>query len=256
MGDPNPKFSFSRRPYPGSVFDFHVAATRIAAEEPVVPVGTPVMPIRDDMDLATRRYWARWNPLLADFEKRQRIDARGLLAAAGVSDLDSLAAQTVIERLVMCEQRGFELWGHLNERSVGRTATVQAADSLAPQHQVIIGARLGLGSTKAALDCLNGGIPTAQRRTGLNRHHVRYSRGLLPRALAGLPAFAVEAKLNFIILGNFDAFEHIRKEALKTPHLRHLRGAELAEAIHEKHDFWEVTGRAVDRVGRRTERRA
>ncbi|KQP82957.1 hypothetical protein [Methylobacterium sp. Leaf117] len=241
--------SFAKKPVPGTVFEFHVAATEICDEEPMLSIGWSPVPDSEDMSPQVRSFWKRHNPLLVLIGKQIEDEAVAKLAAAGVpaSKLTPPFSPEV-EALVADYVRGARHGFLLKDETFKRPpATRSDLSPLPPHHRVIVGAWLGRGGSTKAAEALNGGLPTGVQG-GLDRNHIDRVMHAFKR-LPGRTKIVLQAEI-LLCSTSFLGLERVRLDASRRPEFKGIRGRELAEAIHESRDLWSVMDRAVSTIPR------
>ncbi|GJD96547.1 hypothetical protein [Methylobacterium iners] len=241
--------AFVKKPVAGTVFDFHVAATEICDEEPLPPLGASPMPITEGMAHWQRSYWARWNPLLSLLEEQMRTEAVAALAAAGLPasrlvEPFAPAVELLINQYVRGSQHGLLLEHEYRKSNPPRRKNPYVQP---PHRRVIVAAWMCCGGPTGACHALNGGLPTGVGG-GLTRDHVdrvMYAYKRVP----GRTKSVLQVEL-LLYRTNFLGMERVRLSAGLHPEFKGLRGRELAAAIHESRDLWNVMSRVVSEIPR------
>jgi hypothetical protein len=246
MTDERRYSAFAKKPAEGSMYAFLAEGFSILNSDVIPSMGYAPMPITDDMHPDSKAYWQRWNPALAQSEDLFRAEAIERLRATGIPE--SLLAEPLgpaMERVVMGLVDGWR-WGLMLQEEwrlqEGRPP-INPRHQVEPQVRVLAAAAIALrGKTKAA-EFLNQDGPR-QVRSGLTRDHIARASKKFDRWLLGLRDPRVMDVELRIAVDTFLALVLIYRQARKRPEFRGIKGADLAWAIHERHDLHQRFERA------------
>lgn len=247
MDRPAHYHSFVKKPHPLSRYAFHYDCNRVLDDEPRPGMWLEPVAISDDMDVPTRQYWERLNPVLASARRTDREGVISLLQGAGLPETAFAEPMTdgakALLHQMLYDQRA--RWMHLEQRMQQPMKPL-----LEPYVAILVAARFTRGGNRSAAIFLNEGIPPASGQRGLVSDHITrawkkcWQPGSVTRSRVGF-AVAISCALN-----RFRVLELVRTEAGKTPRYKGLRGSALAAAIYNERDLAEVFHRAETRLER------
>lgn len=255
MGDSKHYDTHLARPAKGSRYEYFVSGFSILETEGVPPVWAE--PVEPPPGLCQRdaRAWARHNRITAGYaETRARMAAEALESIGISPDRHSEpAVQSVIRSLEI----GYMLQSEIAESRMGDWDGVLGWGGNEPPKegrypkavcQRVIAAAdiaLGLPGPTAIATFLNEGT-----RHGLEPDHIRRAlkAGIPKTVKPGIGAELWWARVSAsmkTLPRKFNALQLVASRAKNEPDLRRLRGAALAETIHERYDLAECVERAM-----------
>jgi hypothetical protein len=233
-----------RNPAKGSVFAYYFAGLAIADAEPKIEPWLGPFEIGDDTGKLAADYLRRTNPEALAFQRALAEPFVATLRRAGV-DPTSPLWQEPIEMYVTSQRALFAA----RFGAPAMPAEERSLDDVGYRSE--LGARvvwatsnmLGRPGQKTVYSHLNEG---AQTEGGLTRHHIDSAKNTMVRWANG----PHRRQRQWLILRALDdqdkvqALEYCRRQAKADGRFVRLRGAELAEAIHDRGDLNEAIYRA------------
>jgi hypothetical protein len=236
-----------RNPAPSSVFAFYVAGLAILDAEPRLAPWLGPVDLDASMDPIVRDYFTRTNLDAIAFEqaiagpfeaKLQEAVPKADLGAGPVRELVDMF--TASQRALLAATFGGGADEHRSTDEVGYRQELGVRAIYATRLM------LGFAGQKATYTHLNDG----GRGGGLTRHHVDSATKTMLRWVNGENQSRRDLILRRALADEQAvlALAYLRQQALSDRRFSHLKGAELAHAIHDHRDLNESVFRARKRM--------